>query len=54
MTYMLKRWEPLTRFLAVAGAPLDNNLSYAARGIRKIMPTAGLCRVADWNAAFSA
>ena len=23
---MLKRWEPLTRFLSVPGAPLDNNL----------------------------
>ncbi len=28
--YMLKRWEPLTRFLEVAGAPLDNNLSERA------------------------
>jgi len=27
LTYMLKRWEPLTRFLEVPGAPLDNNLS---------------------------
>jgi hypothetical protein len=26
ITYMLKHWEPLTRFLEVAGAPLDNNL----------------------------
>jgi len=24
--YMLKRWEKLTRFLRVAGAPLDNNI----------------------------
>ena len=24
--YMLKRWEPLTRFLVVPGAPLDNNI----------------------------
>lgn len=24
--YMLKRWERLTRFLTVAGAPLDNNM----------------------------
>jgi transposase len=24
--YMLKRWESLTRFLSVAGAPLDNNI----------------------------
>jgi transposase len=46
ITYMLKRWEPLTRFLEVPGAPLDNNVSNAARGIRNVMPTAGLCRVA--------
>ena len=26
MTYLLKRWEPLTLFLRVAGAPLDNNV----------------------------
>ena len=25
MNYMLKRWETLTRFLSVPGAPLDNN-----------------------------
>lgn len=24
--YMLKRWEPLTRFLKIPGAPLDNNI----------------------------
>ena len=26
ITYFLKRWTPLTRFLEVAGAPLDSNL----------------------------
>jgi len=26
LTYMLKHWEGLTKFLTVAGAPLDNNL----------------------------
>lgn len=26
MTYMLKRWDPLTLFLRQAGAPLDNNI----------------------------
>ena len=26
ITYMLKRWAPLTRFLEVPGAPLDNNI----------------------------
>lgn len=30
ITYMLKRWESLTRFLQVPGAPLDNNLSERA------------------------
>lgn len=28
--YMLKRWEPLTRFLSVLGAPLDNNIAERA------------------------
>jgi len=31
--YLLKHWEPLTLFLRQAGAPLDNNRCYAARGI---------------------
>ena len=44
--YMLKRWPTLTRFLSVPGAPLDNNIAYAARGISDVMPRAGLCRVA--------
>ena len=26
ITYMLKHWEPLTLFLSVEGAPLDNNI----------------------------
>lgn len=26
INYMLKRWEPLTRFLNIPGAPLDNNV----------------------------
>jgi transposase len=26
ITYMVKHWEPLTRFLEVPGAPLDNNI----------------------------
>jgi len=35
-TYMLKRWERLTRFLNTAGAPLDNNICERAlkRSIR--------------------
>ena len=30
INYMLKRWVPLTRFLEVPGAPLDNNVSERA------------------------
>ena len=29
--YMLKRWEPLTRFLNIPGAPLDNNCEQALK-----------------------
>ncbi|AWP24237.1 hypothetical protein C4901_13640 [Acidiferrobacter sp. SPIII_3] len=43
--YMQKRWPELTLFLCVPGAPLDNNVTYAASGIGHIMPTPGLCRV---------
>jgi transposase len=31
--YLLRHWDPLTLFLRQAGAPLDNNINYAARGI---------------------
>ena len=44
--YMLKRWDTLTRFLSVPGAPLDNNICNAASGITDIMPRPILCRVA--------
>jgi hypothetical protein len=44
--YMQKHWDKLTRFLTAPGAPLDNNLCYAASGITEVMPTAGLCRIA--------
>ena len=40
IAYMLNHWEPLTLFLRVPGAPLDNNLCYAARGIAEGMPSA--------------
>jgi hypothetical protein len=42
---MLKRWQALTGFLRIPGAPLDNNEAYAARGISRIMPRSYLCRV---------
>ncbi len=32
-SYMLNHWTPLTLFLKVPGAPLDNNVCYAASGI---------------------
>ena len=32
LNYMLKRWTPLTRFLTVPGAPLDNNI--VERGLK--------------------
>lgn len=37
ITYLLKHWEPLTLFLRKAGAPLDNNAAYAARGISGVV-----------------
>jgi hypothetical protein len=43
--YLLKRWEAMTRFLHLLGAPLDNNTAYAARGISSVIPRPGLCRV---------
>lgn len=30
INYLLRRWEPLTRFLSVPGAPLDNNIAERA------------------------
>jgi len=33
ITYMRKHWKELTLFLREPGAPLDNNLAYAVRGI---------------------
>ena len=44
ISYMRKHWQKLTLFLRVPGAPLDNNVAYAARGISDGMPTPGLCR----------
>ena len=45
INYMLKRWQTLTRFLSVPGAPLDNNITHAARGMTPVMPLPILCRV---------
>jgi hypothetical protein len=43
--YLLKRWDKLTLFLRVPGAPVDNNICNAARSITRTMPRPGLCRV---------
>ena len=42
--YMLNQWTHLKCFLRDGLVPLDNNDSYAARGITGAMPRAGLCR----------
>ncbi|MBI4591049.1 MAG: hypothetical protein HY725_19655, partial [Candidatus Rokubacteria bacterium] len=38
--------DGILAFMRDFSVPFDNNLSYAARGIRQIMPTSGLCRAA--------
>jgi len=45
INYLTQRWAELTLFLRQPGAPLDNNVCYAALGITDIMPTSELCRV---------
>jgi len=45
ISYMLDRWDKFTLFLRLPGAPLHNNVVYAARGINDTMPRPGLCRV---------
>ena len=37
ITYLLRHWKGLTTFLRQAGAPLDNNIVNAARGISEIV-----------------
>jgi transposase len=44
--YALKRWSALTQFVEDGALEIDNNLTYAARGINQIMPPPDLCRVA--------
>jgi transposase len=45
-------WEGLSIFLDRPDVPMDNNLAYAASGIRRVMPTPGLCRVKTPPGAF--
>src|SRR5512133_1770126 len=45
LTFVLNQWDRRTRFCEAPGVPLDTNLVYAARGINKVMPCPGLCRV---------
>jgi hypothetical protein len=46
ITYFLKHWTPLTLFLRVPGAPLDNNLIHAGSGMNQGMPHPEICRLA--------
>ena len=43
--YTLRRWPSLVRYADTGHLPIDNNGSNAARGITKVMPNPGLCRV---------
>ena len=43
ISYMLKHWIPLTLFLRVPGAPLDNN--HLRKGSEKSYPASGKCTV---------
>jgi transposase len=42
--YALGQWDALTLFLTDQHLPIDNNASYAASGIRSVMPRPRLCR----------
>ncbi|WP_299163864.1 transposase, partial [Accumulibacter sp.] len=53
ISYMQNHWQKLTLFLRVPGAPIDNNVCHAARGMTKVMPTAGLCRAGGLRRACS-
>jgi hypothetical protein len=43
--YALRHRVALSRYLEDGRLPIDNNSVYAARGINRVMPTSGLCRV---------
>ena len=45
LAYMLGMWPSLVRFLDDPAIPLDNNATYAARGISPGMPRPRICRV---------
>lgn len=44
IAYALNQWPTLVAFLEDARVPVDNNASYAASGIRGVMPHPRLCR----------
>jgi hypothetical protein len=43
--YALGRWEALMRYCNDGHLEIDNNAAYAASGIGRVMPRAGLCRI---------
>jgi transposase len=44
INYALGQWQELMVFCSDGAIPIDNNGQNAARGIWRVMPTAGLCR----------
>ena len=46
LRYTLNQWDKLMVCLLSGDLELDNNLFYAERGIKQIMPRPELCRVA--------
>ena len=48
--YAWNQWPAMALYLDVAQAELDNNSTYAARGISDVMPPPLLCRVAELEA----
>ena len=43
--YFENQWTYLSRFLEDGAIPIDNNAIYAARGINRVIPRPGSCRV---------
>jgi hypothetical protein len=46
LAYAHNQWPAMARYLEVAEAEIDNNVTNAASGINRVMPPPILCRVA--------